>query len=404
MVVFLIAVVIIPIVYTITWRQATIYKHQSSTNSRTGFSGYISLPFNNSGGDPCTQNYWVNPGQGEAWTAEEQQFQFNFAFGSSPIHSASKGLPASFPAPTDAQPSACPGLIKEYTPGSYVGSHGLLTAWCFPSAVTPTQWKMDMVCHLNLRGAFLESKGLFRAPPNTVNLRHVAQIFGECQDPTLVVRIGDDQLTYKQDDVFAFGYTTSVNLHYDVNTVQESQQAVDYPSSVFSYQLTAFAYVACTNTTEDASPFVVQAPFSLLWYPDTQPPWVVAATSPILSSEGVVNSIRLQGTVAIRGQFQIFVKALNGLMWCLAALVLLSVACLFPTTWTIDSERDTAMNILAFSGALLFAIPTMRSLWPAAPAAGTAFDISAVFGQLLVVGCSCGLLMIRILLWQFFAQ
>jgi len=78
--------------------------------------------------------------------------------------------------------------------------------------------------------------------------------------------------------------------------------------------------------------------------------------------------------------------ALLVVMWVVTAATVLAtlVWCWSPVV----GEEHGTHDLLAFSGALLFALPTMRQLWPLAPPGGTLFDIFGIYAQLLCIGVS----------------
>jgi hypothetical protein len=65
---------------------------------------------------------------------------------------------------------------------------------------------------------------------------------------------------------------------------------------------------------------------------------------------------------------------------------------------TTKSDQTMIMkhgDILAFGSALLFALPTMRGLWPAAPPGGTFFDSLTIHPQLLLIAFALMLLLFK---------
>jgi hypothetical protein len=102
----------------------------------------------------------------------------------------------------------------------------------------------------------------------------------------------------------------------------------------------------------------------------------------------------LEGGVSLGVAARTGITSINVCMWILAGL-----ACSLSILWCTLSEPPRYMHVdlMCFSGALLFAIPTMRGLLPAAPAAGTMYDVLNVYGQLWLVTISIVLQVVKMM-------
>lgn len=64
-------------------------------------------------------------------------------------------------------------------------------------------------------------------------------------------------------------------------------------------------------------------------------------------------------------------------------------------------EEHGADDLLGFCGALLFALPTIRTLWPLAPPGGTRLDILGIFAQLVCLSIAIVFLLIRRIVYDW---
>jgi hypothetical protein len=116
----------------------------------------------------------------------------------------------------------------------------------------------------------------------------------------------------------------------------------------------------------------------------------------------------------IRGQLYIdslivgLLDVLQTVMWVLAVATLFAS---FVWVWSPSTrqhhplgEGRGAVDLLAFSGALLFALPQMRLLWPLAPPSGTRFDILHIYGQLACVSLAIVVQLIRRVMYDWPSQ
>lgn len=81
-------------------------------------------------------------------------------------------------------------------------------------------------------------------------------------------------------------------------------------------------------------------------------------------------------------------------MWVLAAMT-----CILSMVWCMLGKPNEHMpfDLMCFSAALLFALPTMRQLLPGILGAGTKFDTLNLFGQLWLIAASIVLQVLKML-------
>lgn len=102
----------------------------------------------------------------------------------------------------------------------------------------------------------------------------------------------------------------------------------------------------------------------------------------------------LQGNVQLSPAAVESIRSLNAAMWCLAGMT-----CALTLLWCMlgDPQQHLHFDLMCFSAALLFALPQMRGLLPAIPAAGTQYDVMNVFGQLWLIVASIFLQALKML-------
>lgn len=93
--------------------------------------------------------------------------------------------------------------------------------------------------------------------------------------------------------------------------------------------------------------------------------------------------LRITGRVALDEMSLMLLRVMQAVMWVLAAAA-------FTATvwWVLQPPRAGSgmrYDLLSFSAALLFALPAMRGLWPAAPPGGTVADGMHIYAQLLLI-------------------
>lgn len=316
-----------------------------------------------------------------AYPGEYNTFIYNF--NSNPLDPNLRFVPAK---PEQGIPA---GFLASAGPQNYTKSLGLVTASCFPTEVLPEKYTVNMWCQLSVWGRLATS-----APYKTFDSSIVKASHPGCENATLEVKLGSFFKRYSDGDPMDGSLFSDVTLGGTLFKAPTSA----YPRSQYAYNWTAMAYFVCSRD------LVLPAPFSLVWTYDNQPPWSITSNSQTDEEKGNTVVVYTSGTIVLRGTFQDFVVALNWIMWILSSLVLVVSACLCCWPWGSETVRSHSIDLLAFSGALLFAIPTMRTLWPAAPPAGTAYDIVGNYGQLLVVGCSCSLIIFRMVIYLLWPE
>jgi hypothetical protein len=196
-----------------------------------------------------------------------------------------------------------------------------------------------------------------------------------------------------------------------------SQGPARYPRTEMEFEMYFSVYLASENklprnkagkaaTTQKPVPFMV---------------WIDLSSIPMISvtKKGCEwiddTTVRVFGLISIAPLQASLVIASGVFMWVLTALTVL-VACGVVCSCTgirryvsscmdrraapipaaaagggkiaMQDDLELVMkhgDILAFGGALLFALPTMRGLWPAAPASGTLFDALTIYPQLMLI-------------------
>lgn len=121
-----------------------------------------------------------------------------------------------------------------------------------------------------------------------------------------------------------------------------------------------------------------------LWYNDI-PHFMVDNTTCDSYIDVSYSTYSLVGFVQLSRAVVESIRALNAAMWCLAGMT-----CALSLVWCMlgDPQQHLRFDLMCFSAALLFALPQMRGLLPAIPAAGTQYDVLNVFGQLWLIVAS----------------
>lgn len=102
----------------------------------------------------------------------------------------------------------------------------------------------------------------------------------------------------------------------------------------------------------------------------------------------------LQGHVQLSPAAVRSVRDLNIAMWSLAGMT-----CALSLVWCMlgDPQKHLHVDIMCFSGTLLFALPTMRGMLPETPETGTQYDVLNIFGQLWLLAFSIFLQALKLL-------
>jgi hypothetical protein len=105
----------------------------------------------------------------------------------------------------------------------------------------------------------------------------------------------------------------------------------------------------------------------------------------------------MSGLIQLSSLVRDMVRSLNACMWCLAAMT-----CATSVVWCVLAKPKECANfdLMGFSGALLFALPTMRGLLTAAAPAGSQYDVRGlnIYGQLWLLVVS---IMLQVLKFFF---
>jgi hypothetical protein len=162
---------------------------------------------------------------------------------------------------------------------------------------------------------------------------------------------------------------------------QAHRSAYTYPSGSFYLD---FAVSASWRRVEGNRTVSSMVPLAFTWAGATVPGWTsTASRAEILSySQGwAPNATTYAFTMylSMRPILQAQVVMLITWFWLLAAGTLL--AAVYRTCM----RKAPSTDLLAFAGALLFALPAIRAFWPLAPSSGTGLDIIGLFAPLFVV-------------------
>jgi hypothetical protein len=250
---------------------------------------------------------------------------------------------------------------------------------------------------------------------------------------------GNQQTTYQdgealKDVQFSMGLYPSITRSQQGSSSQQYFEQVQGPSNYpgvsmefsiyFSVSLTSSSVNASMNGTKSEGPAGKPVPFMV---------WVDLRSGPMytVSQQGCEwideTTVQVFGVVTIAPLPASLLLASGVLMWALTALTVLvafgvlgsctgvyryfnngtqanadpPVAAAAGNSTSAQPGRDEMSmimahgDILAFGSALLFALPTMRGLWPAAPSGGTLFDSLTIYPQLMLIAFALMLLLLK---------
>jgi hypothetical protein len=248
---------------------------------------------------------------------------------------------------------------KEYT---------MVTTDCRFVGIDFTYSKAQLLCFTAFWGSYSRAPTFTRLklPPNT----------------TLVVEYNMQSASTFSDGDMAAATTVELPLG-DAAQGDNSKAATSamYPYTILSWDLRFTAYINFTNAngTEqtDLVPYTVELtaqniPMYQMYNIDCE--WFVAG-----------NALRITGKVALDETCLAMLTVMQAVMWMLAAATL--IATIWWLLLPVSQGGDSGVNydLLAFSAALLFALPAVRQLWPAAPSGGTVADVMHIYAQLLLI-------------------
>lgn len=259
----------------------------------------------------------------------------------------------------------------------------MITATCLFTSIDLASYAATVVCLVTSWGRFDDS-GRFAALPwadRTVNAS------AGPSNVSLVLVLGGTRVERNHGDTEA-----TIEVKLSLGGGREDQVDVfEYPGVVLPFALSFGAWWVNKTSNEpladsDEPPVVVQLGFNNL------PLYLVFGTKCVYSMyESGFRWYTMKGYIQLSPAAQNGVSSLNACTWCLAALT-----CLMSIVWCMLAKPREHMpfDLLCFSGALLFAIPGMRGLLPAAPSAGTRYDILNVYGQQWLITISIMLKML----------
>jgi hypothetical protein len=97
------------------------------------------------------------------------------------------------------------------------------------------------------------------------------------------------------------------------------------------------------------------------------------------------SAIRITGKVALDETCLDMLQVMQGVMWMLAGATFTATVWWMLHPVSQCGEKAVKYDLLAFSAAMLFALPQVRGLWPAAPPGGTVADVMHIYAQLLLI-------------------
>lgn len=279
----------------------------------------------------------------------------------------------------------------------------LITVWCSFTSLDVSFYTATLSCNVAAWGRF-DNRGRFAALPwpnmfqntpqnATLSRRKVADA-AEAINATLVLQIGSNAVEVENGDLPP--QALEVKLSLGSWWARPRQVNVEYyPNFALPFTLAFQAWWDQGNDTQpDPSdiepPVVVQMDFNY------HPMYMIHDADCSSTAYSDANKTYLmEGFIHLSPVAMNGATSLNACMWLLAA-----TACALTLLWCLLAKPQEYMHVdlMCFSGALLFALPTMRGLLPAIPAAGTRFDVLNVYGQLWLVTCSIALQAIKMLL------
>lgn len=232
---------------------------------------------------------------------------------------------------------------------------------CWFTNIDTTHYKAEVTCVTNLFGNFSKTRSYSMAnvPPSK----------------QLVVKFeqGFRALNLKDGDM-----PEAVTFLVGLNALP-ARSAAHYPNMVFNYSLPISAYLSNqTGGHETVAPLVLWLHLAYM------PMYQVQENVCVRSDENT--TLVVQGVLAIDTYSQSLLIAMQVFMWFMALFTF--AATLVSFVWRFMRNHDLSESVallLPFSGSLLFALPTMRGLWPAAPPSGTVYDVLNIYSQLMLI-------------------
>lgn len=273
--------------------------------------------------------------------------------------------------------------LNELLSQSFAAGPDILAVQCWVLRVDATAYTAELACRLWFFGNYSKPPSFTRLdlsrlwPPNS----------------QLVVEFTSSTSTTLSNGENSQLHQFAVQLASDMDTYAES--ALMYPAMRLSFKLLLSAYVI-NDTTKDLVLPVRDASVAPANIRQAAPPYPQVPLSASLTANYMplyeVEKLRcfqnegrrmlvLTGVIVVDNLSRKLLVAMNVMMWALAASSF--TACV----WWILAPVGTATtyDLLSFAGALLFALPAMRGLWPAAPVGSTLLDLLCIWPQLMLI-------------------
>jgi hypothetical protein len=238
-----------------------------------------------------------------------------------------------------------------------------------------------------------DNNGRFAALPWPAN---GTQPTAEDTNATLVLQIGGTKVELKNDDLA----TISVEVKISLGSWWRRPEQVNveyYPNFRLPFQIPFKAWWdKSPNKTVQADPSGIEPPLVVQLDFNYIPNFMVADPdcAKTTYADGA-RYYRLSGWLQLTAAIHSGITSLNVCMWLLAA-----TTCVLTLVWCAlaEPQKHIHFDLTCFSATLLFAIPAMRGLLPAMPAAGTQHDVVHVHGQLWLVTISIVLQVVKMVL------
>lgn len=256
----------------------------------------------------------------------------------------------------------------------------IITLWCWFTDVQMTQYTASMTCALEFWGKY---NNMVAMPPGLVN--GTPGLRAEREGWQLVVWL-DRQKTV----VSAGDYPGYINLPLSLGGDLPGQINSEwYPFVLLPFQLSYIVFWSADNGTTAVDD--VPVPLSLQVDFDFIPMYQTSATCQ--RNQNVLQWSMVNGTIRINSMFSVVVvPVFNVVTWALATATFSMSVIWAGSGITKHPPRhmDAPYDLLSFSGALLFALPSMRELLPAMPNGGIWYDFTNIHAQLWLI--SAGIL------------
>lgn len=263
---------------------------------------------------------------------------------------------------------------------SFAAGPDMLAVQCWVLKVDTTAYTAELACRLSFFGNYAK-------PPSFTRL-DLSRLWPP--DSQLVFEFTSSLYTTLSDGEGSQLNQFTVQLASDMDAYAES--ALMYPAMRLSFKLMLGAYVI-NNTTKDlvlsvgdasanisqATPPYPQVPLSASLTANYMPLYEVERLRCLQNK--AQRMLVLTGIIVVDNLSRKLLVAMNVMMWALAASTF--TACV----WWIMAPvgTTTTHDLLSFAGALLFALPAMRGLWPAAPVGSTLLDLLCIWPQLMLI-------------------